>query len=176
MKNLIKNYLQKIKAAPRRSNAKAGFAMLFTVLVISVILAIALGISDITFKQTILSNLAKNSQLAFYQADSGVECGMYYDTTVGQFPPATADNPDGTTVDKAPLQLTCGARTLSLVAAQSHNNYIVYQEDVADGSPCFSITFDKTYTATEKNRVSSRGFSTCQSTPQQVERGLNISY
>lgn len=164
------------KTLPRRSTAEAGFAMLFTVLVISVILAIALGISDITFKQTILSNLAKNSQLAFYQADSGVECGMYYDTTVGQFPPSTEENPDGTTVDKVPQQLTCGSNTLSLVPAQSHTNYFVYQEDISGNSPCYNITFDKTYTATEKNRVSSRGFSTCLSTPQQVERGLNLSY
>ncbi len=174
----MKIFFKKLKKRDTSSNAslESGFAMLFTVLVVSVILAIALGISDITFKQTMLSNLAKNSQLAFYQADSGVECGMYYDTTVGEFPSSTADSPDGTTVDKVPTQLTCGANTLSLVISQSRTNYFVYQENITDSSPCYSITFDKTYTATDKNRVSSRGFSTCQSTPQQVERGLNLSY
>jgi hypothetical protein len=150
--------------------AQSGFAMLFTVLIISVILSIALGISDLTFKQTLLSNSAKNSQLAFYQADSGVECGLYYDVTLGQLPA-------GTDITKAPNQLTCGGNTATLVAAQSRTDYFIYQEDITDASPCFSITFDKTHQlVADKYNVSSRGYSTCQSTPQQVERGLNVSY
>lgn len=147
-----------------------GFAMLFTVLIISVILSIALGIADLTFKQTILSNLAKNSQLAFYQADSGVECGMYYDVTQGQLP-------RGTTVAKAPQQITCGNNTATLVTDQSHTDYFLYQEDITGNAPCFSIAFDKTMAnGSTKYKVSARGFSTCLSTPQQVERGLNVSY
>ncbi|MDB5255146.1 MAG: seg [Candidatus Nomurabacteria bacterium] len=146
-----------------------GFAMLFTVLVISVILSIALGISDLTFKQTLLSNSAKNSQLAFYQADSGVECAMYYDLTLGQLS-------HGTVLADAPQQITCGGNTASLVSSQSTTDYFVYQEDIANNNPCYSIIFDKTYATSQKDVVSSRGFSTCQANPQQVERGLSVSY
>lgn len=143
--------------------------MLFTVLVISIILSISLGISDITYKQTLLSNLTKNSQLAFYQADSGVECGLYYDLTQGQLP-------SGTRVDEAPLQIACGGNTASLVTNQSNTDYFVYQEDIGDTRPCYSITFDKTFSTSTKNIVSSRGFSSCQANAQQVERGLSVSY
>lgn len=146
-----------------------GFAMLFTVLVISVIMAIALGISDLTFKQTLLSNLTKNSQLAFYQADSGAECGMYYDITMGQLPA-------GTTIDEAPLQITCGSTTASLVTSQSTTDYFVYQQDINDARPCFAVAFDKTYSTSQKNIVKARGFSTCQSNTHQVERGLVVMY
>jgi Tfp pilus assembly protein PilX len=146
-----------------------GFAMLFTVLVISIILSIALGISDLTFKQTILSNLAKDSQLAFYQADSGVECGMYYDLHMGTLP-------RGTAVAQAPNQFICGANTMTIVKAQSYTDYFVYQEDITTTTPCYSVTFDKTDTTTGKNIVSARGFSTCLSTPRQVERGLKVQY
>jgi Tfp pilus assembly protein PilX len=172
MKKFLLQQMKK-RASPRRSNAKAGFAMLFTVLVISIILSIALGISDLTFKQTILSNLAKDSQLAFYQADSGIECGMYYNLHQGQLP-------RGTTVDganntgQAPTSFLCGANTISLVGApQSYPDHFVYQEDIADSSPCYSVTFDKTGPV---DIVSARGFSTCKSSPRQVERGLKVQY
>jgi Tfp pilus assembly protein PilX len=160
---------------------KSGFAMLFTVLIISLMLAIGLGISDLTYKQTLLSSLAQDSQLAFYQADSGVECGLYYNnsqfsrnTYVSTSAAVAAGDPGGPT---ASLSLTCGntPNNMSLVAAQSYTNYFVYQENVAGGTtPCFSITFDKTDPV--KDSVSASGFSTCQSTPQQVERGLNVTY
>jgi len=143
--------------------------MLFTVLVISIMLTIALGISDITYKQSILSSTALDSQLAFYQADSGVECGMYYDVTQGQFP-------RGTTVDNAPNQLVCGNNTVSKDLTQSSTDYLVYTEDsTASNQACYSITFDKT-TDPVKNTVSSRGYSTCGVSAQQVERGLSVTY
>jgi hypothetical protein len=158
-----------MKTLLAQQNTTKGFAMLFTVLVISVILSIALGISDLTFRQTLLSNSAKNSQLAFYQADSGVECGMYYDLTAGQLP-------QGTTVQNAPLRINCGNSTASLVTEQSNTDYFVYQQNVSDNSPCYSIIFDKTHAVSAKDIVSSRGFSTCQANAQQVERGLSVSY
>ncbi len=141
--------------------------MLFTVLIISIILSIALGIADLTYKQTILSNLANDSQAAFYQADSGVECGMYYDLHLGELP-------RGTTINQAPNQFICGANTMTIVSAQSYTDHFVYQEDISTSQPCFSVIFDKTDAV--KNSVSARGFSTCLTTPRQVERGLNVQY
>ncbi len=160
---------QKNKGLPRQSDAKAGFAMLFTVLIISVILAIGLGISDITYKQTILSNLAKDSQLAFYQADSGVECGMYYDITSNFFPRGVA----GTDV---PATLQCGNALLVLDSSQlGAADHFVYNEQPANLSqPCYTVTFDKTDPV--KDSVSARGFSTCTATARQVERALNVTY
>lgn len=147
--------------------------MLFTVLIISIILSIALGISDLTFKQTILSDLATDSQSAFYQADSGVECGMYYDLHEGDLPRGTTVN-QAPPAPQAPNQFQCGANTMTIVPAQSYTDHFVYQEDITDTHPCFSVTFDKTDPV--KNSVSARGFSTCLSTPRQVERGLNVQY
>ena len=144
--------------------------MLFTVLVISVILSIALGIADLTYKQTILSSLARDSQLAFYQADAGIECGLYYDINQGQMP-------RGTTVTGspgAPQQFSCGNNTMTLVPSQSYTDHFVYQEDITGNTPCYSVTFDKT--DPEKDSIKARGFSTCATTAQQVERGLQVEY
>ncbi|MES2225087.1 MAG: hypothetical protein V4478_03830 [Patescibacteria group bacterium] len=161
----MKKYFYTIK---KMLTQRKGFAMLFTVLVISIILSIGLGIANTTFKQTVLSNLAKDSQLAFYQADSGVECGLYYDLTAGQLP-------RGTDISQAQQTLLCGDTTLVFQPTQSHTDYFVYNQDApSPSSPCYSITFDKTDEL--KNIVSARGFSTCASTAQQVERGLMVRY
>jgi hypothetical protein len=163
---------KKYKGVSGEASAKSGFAMLFTVLVISIILAIALGIADLTYKQTILSSLARDSQLAFYQADSGVECGMYYDMKGNLTRGTTLDS--GGSTDGAPHQFACGNNTMSLVPGQSYADHFVYQEDITGNTPCFSVIFDKTDPI--KDLVSARGFSTCASTPQQVERGLEVRY
>ncbi len=142
--------------------------MLFTVLIISIILALGLGIADTTYKQGILSSEARDSQLAFYQADSGVECGMYYDLHGGQFP-------RGTDITKVPQTLACGGNTVTFQPSQSYTDYFVYSEQTSANIPCYSITFDKT-DQTGKDSVSSRGYSTCQTSTQQVERALNVTY
>jgi hypothetical protein len=156
------------------TQSKAGFSMLFTVLVISIILTIGLGIADTTFRETILSSTASDSQLAFYQADSGVECGLYWDGK-GQFMNSTTintpDDPNGT----APSQLTCGDNTVALDIPDSRTGYLIYKENVSDNTPCYAITFDDDTDPTV-NTVSSRGYSTCSTTPRQVERGLSVSF
>lgn len=144
--------------------------MLFTVLIISIILALGLGIADTTYKQTILSSLARDSQLAFYQADSGVECGLYYDLYDGN-----GQLPKDTPLTQVPSHLVCGNVTVALDSSQSATNYEVYTEDNTSSAPCFSITFDKT-DPTGKYSVSSRGYSSCTNNPQQVERALNVTY
>lgn len=148
-----------------------GFAMLFTVLLISLVLAIALGISDVTFKQTILSSLAKDSQAAFYQADAGTECGLYYDFTLSAFPA-------GTTVTDAQSNypsLTCGNQTLNLDSGESATDYFVYRQASSNpANPCFNIVFDKRNTP---SIIQAYGYNICDSNhPRQVERGLEVKY
>jgi hypothetical protein len=50
---------------------------LFAVLISSIILLIGLGIFRITVKETILSSAARESMIAFFASDGGLECGLY---------------------------------------------------------------------------------------------------
>ena len=111
--------------------------MLFSVLIVSLMLTIAIGISSITFKQNLLSSLAKDSQIAFYQADAGVECGKYYD--VKQYKLIK-----GSTVANVPVSIECGDSTLVLDPTASYDDYFVYREVNKQRVPCFSVIFDKT--------------------------------
>ena len=52
---------------------RQGFTLLFSLLFVSVTLAISLGISDLVISQIELSGTGRNSQFAFYAADSAAE-------------------------------------------------------------------------------------------------------
>lgn len=53
--------------------------MLFSVLIASLILLIGTGIFSIIKKEVVLSSYARESQRAFYAADSALECALYAD-------------------------------------------------------------------------------------------------
>lgn len=147
-----------------------GFAMLFTVLIVSLILSIALGISNITLKQTILSSLAKDSQVAFYQADTAVECGMYYDL---------ADRfPLGSDPGSVAQEITCGNDGFKIDESQSFRDYLVFIQNTSNQvPPCSSIVFDKvTNAGTNEAIVQGLGYNTCAVSPRQVQRALQVTY
>lgn len=56
-----------------------GVALLFVILLTSVLLMVTIGISNITFKELVFSLEARDSDKAFFAADTGVECAMYLD-------------------------------------------------------------------------------------------------
>src|ERR1700733_8237439 len=56
-----------------------GFTLLFAVLVSSLILAIGLSVANLTIKEIQLSGTGRASQFAFYAADTGSECALYWD-------------------------------------------------------------------------------------------------
>lgn len=61
----------------QRSNS--GFTLFIALIVSSLLLAIGFSLSTIILKQLIFANSGKESQLAFYAADSGAECALYWD-------------------------------------------------------------------------------------------------
>lgn len=163
-----------------RVTTQSGFAMLFTVLIVSLILTIAIGISNLTLRQTILSNLAKDSGVAFYQADAGVECGMYLDTH--------STFPYGANTSEVPQSFECGPQMMLLDTLDpdentSTTNYFRYipQDQTLRNSnqPCFTIMFDKRSIDTVTgigSLVRSAGYSSCAKGPRQVERLLQVKY
>ncbi|MBI4692295.1 MAG: hypothetical protein HY773_02560 [Candidatus Terrybacteria bacterium] len=56
-----------------------GFTLLLSLLVISIVLVTGLSISGVIMKEIMLSGLGRESQIAFYAADTGLECAFYWD-------------------------------------------------------------------------------------------------
>jgi hypothetical protein len=59
---------------------KQGVVILFAVLMVSVILTISLGIFNITYRQLVLSSIARESEIAFFAADTARNCALFWDS------------------------------------------------------------------------------------------------
>ncbi len=57
---------------------KRGFTLLYAMIISSIVLATVLSIIGLALKQRVISGLGENSQLAFYAANSGLECALYW--------------------------------------------------------------------------------------------------
>ena len=178
-----------------------GFTMLIGVLVASIMLSITLVIFNISLKQITLSTVGRNSQLALYAADTGLECALYWDISEnggGQFSPSNSNG-----------QVECAGQTITtnsqVVGAQSgggdtyiNNSTIggvaldsgsnVFQLDLEDDT-CAIVRITKTtgdpvnagYGTTVSyktdTKIESRGYNTCDvNNPQRLERGLEVNY
>src|SRR3989344_8858864 len=56
-----------------------GVAILFAILLVSIVLTVGLTLFDITWRQLLLSSFGQESQFAFYAADSARNCIRHYD-------------------------------------------------------------------------------------------------
>lgn len=75
-----KNYLW-IFIKNNSKNNQDGFVALFSVLVSSILVLMALSISGVAYKEQLLSSNAKSSQYSFVAADTGMECALYFDVS-----------------------------------------------------------------------------------------------
>ena len=60
-----------------RTKQQSGFALLITILVLSVVVAVTLAIVELSLKQLKLSVDSTDSEIAFHAANAGLECARY---------------------------------------------------------------------------------------------------
>jgi hypothetical protein len=149
-----------------------GYAILFTVALVSIISVIALGLTNAAYKEIILSSVAKDSETAFYQADTASECALY------------ADNQTQIPVDTTITSWTCGLDVTgvnqSFVVAPSTDRslgYSITPQTPSSPNPCFNIAVTKTAGFPSMTTIASKGYNTCNtSNIRTVERQINASY
>jgi hypothetical protein len=163
-----------------------GFVLLFSVLVSSILLAVGLGIFSIAYKELLLSSSDRESQIAFYAADSGAECAIYWDAVH----PGCSDGVVGF-VDAGGVAVDADSSGAPTCAGVDINDSwtvtgsgvppIVATFDItlSDGS-CAKVTVTKDYSTTYGRpitQINSRGFNTCSSgAARRAERGLRLTY
>lgn len=157
-------------------NARSrGFTLLLAALVSSITLAIGVSIFEITQKQVILSSLSKDSQYAFYTADTGAECALYWDVKHDAF---------ATTTPPAITPLTCASANGDPNIDVTHGSLNSYPitftlEDFTIGAYCARVTVTKN-ASNPKTVIHSDGYSTdCGSiatNPRALQRSVEIRY
>lgn len=79
-----------------------GYALLFALLAITLALSVGLSVFSLVYKEVLLSQLGRQSTLAFYAADTGIECGLYWGFQ-GYFDPTRTN----------PAAITCVSQVIS---------------------------------------------------------------
>lgn len=159
----------KIKTRNKKGCGKeSGFTMLYGILIITTVLYITLGISNVVLRQVALSSLGRESGYAFYAADTAAECALYEDFKNGAFSGAAM-----------PVECAGVTKTPSLGGTAPLKVYD-FRWDFSEGtSPidtCADVTVLKN-TLSGATTLLSRGYNTCvPSASRRVERSLRLDY
>lgn len=151
------------------NDTQRGFALLIAVILTSVVLALGEALLDVAYKQVLLSSSAKNSQYAFYNADSALECALYWDQKLNAF--------DYTT------PLPSGSITCNSAALQNYTTSISGSTRITSfGVACSTGAGNSGLTTVYKQSsgttdIYSNGYNSCDaSSATRIERGLKIHY
>ncbi|KKW10786.1 MAG: hypothetical protein UY50_C0026G0013 [Parcubacteria group bacterium GW2011_GWA2_49_9] len=79
--SFVKDKGLRIKDNPRSAR---GFTVLFAVLIGSLLFSLGIAISQLSIKEIVLSSTGKQSETAFFAADTGIECALYWDFRIGR--------------------------------------------------------------------------------------------
>ena len=144
---------------------KHGFALLLSIFVINVVLLVSLGVSGVVINEFKLSGVGRESQIAFYAADAGIECFFYWEIKH----PGLADSAFG--YYETPPTIKCAGNSF-IIPADSDGPYGPYNLNLSNNS-CAQIKVTKSVFTT----VESRGYNTaCDSTSSfKVERAIRVT-
>jgi len=143
-----------------------GFTLLIAVILTSVLVSIGLALIDVALKQLQLSSTVRNSQVAFYNADTALECGLYHDQRFNAFSLAIAT----TSIkchDTTPINVTVSNPSANV--RQS-----VFDVPCTTGTSAQVTVLKDTSGATI---IYANGYSSCDTADtRRVERGLKVTY
>ena len=160
------------------ASCSRGFTLLFAVLLGSLLFSLGISIAHIAIKEVVLASAGKASEVAFYAADAGIECALYWDFLPQPvFPDSSSSTWDPDLKIKcsgADTQLTitketasAATTTFSVTLKISQDPLILVCADVAVGKYTSGATV-----------IESRGHNDCGSgdNPARVERALRVRY
>ena len=174
---------------------KRGFTIFFAVLVSSLALSVGLAIYDLLIRELALSQVATQSQLAIYAADTGAECALYWDNKYNTINVTDSDGSAFATSSATQSsdyaqasQALCNLQDITnnatfafpwtitnLTANSALTTFKVSMGSVL-ASPCATVTVSKVGNP-PVTTVVSHGFNACSSAGViRVERALQVTY
>ena len=150
----------------KKIKKNSGFTILYAVMISSIILAITLGIMGISLKEIKFGTSAKDTNDAFFAADTGAECALFNDkSTQNKFPlagPATT--------------ITCAGVSILPTFSSGFFKFTVTNLGSV-GQGCAIVTVDKSVSPTAiVSKGYNNGGASCISNTSTVERQLELSY
>lgn len=180
-----------------------GFSLLFAVFISTLVLVVGASIISVSLRQLKLSGLARDSQFAFYAANTGIECAMYWDLreSYANDPVFISSNSQTPRDSSAPDAgaITCARLFFIDEDADNcddpidENNTWCVDSDAEEATSyfrlkefqdvdyCVDVLVKKEKITIPKERIKTtieaRGYNTCDnSNPNRLERGLRVIY
>ncbi len=152
-----------------RSGA-AGFTLFIAIVITGTLLLVSVSIISLSVKESFLSASVRESQSAFYAADTGAECAIFWDIKN-----PSQSSAFGTSTPIVPISCLGASVTPSRSAVINNNATSTFQLNNAQESSCAIISVAKTNDG--KTKIESLGYNTCSLTnPRRVERAVRVTY
>lgn len=160
-----------------KNNFKKGYALYTAIMLTSLLFLVAYSTLNIVLKQLELSAIGSDSNIAFYNADSGVECAMYWDLKNGSIS-AFSTTTSGTiscnnqTISTGSQTVSTNPSSQSRIGGGGNSNPVsIFQIDFTKG--CAIVTITKN--TNSSTFIESRGYNSCSGS-RRFERGIKVLY
>lgn len=152
----------------RADGRERGFTILLAALVASLVLALGISVFSIARKQLLLSSFGRNSQYAFYAADTAAECALYHDVRLFSFDPAAPITP-----------IECDGDAIDVDHSNLASYPVTFQFEFEPGGYCTQVTVVKN-TVHPRTRIHADGFSVpcsdVQVSGRVLQRSVELTY
>jgi hypothetical protein len=132
----FERYSKRLRSMP--GGRQAGFTLLLAGIVASIALSLGASIFEIAQKEVELSAIGRDSEFAFYAADSAAECALYWDSRFQTFsnPPSTPDDcaTNPSTSDPNYYGVTCDGKSACITATGINTNGATSPANLTSGT------------------------------------------
>lgn len=180
-----------------------GMTLFIAVTIMGVLLFISFAVVNIAIKGSLFATSGRDSQFAFYAADAGLECALYWDSKYiisyidsnpiygsifatssysGEISSRTIYCAESGVVSGQNLYGTTSPPVVGRIGLGGDTNptsiFSFLMEPGVVSSPCAVVTVRKYYSGSNlMTYIKSRGYNTCDTShPRRLERGVEVTY
>lgn len=158
-----------------------GYTLLIAAIIGSFLLAVSFSIVTLTAKEVRLAASTRDSQLAFYAADTGVECAIYWDIKfsggTSAFATSSASNQPSSGIICSQNDIAQGWVITDKTSSSATTIFMLDLGVIGDNKDlCTEVLVEKTNNG-NNTKIESRGRSSCDtSNIRRVERAIRVTY
>lgn len=165
-------------------NPRKGMTLFVSISIISILMLIIYSLVNIVTKSTQFAGMGRESQYAYYAAESGLECAIYWDTVSDEFATSSpgAINCANQTREvgnpSSPINVAGTTTVVSTRIGGGGNSNPMSIFHINYGNTCAIVTVLKYYVGPNPaTHIKSRGYNTCNTNSlRRLERGIEVTY
>lgn len=168
----------------KKFHRNRGITLFISVVIMSILLFVSFAAVNIAFKSSLFASSGKDSQYAFYAADAGMECAIFWDSKSdpSKFDVTTSGSPincGGHSMSNG--QTISGTTTVTTLigggGASNRTSKFGFVMDQGTNSVQYCAIVTVTKNADGSTYINSRGYNTCDTAnPKRLERGIEVTY